>query len=67
MSKKDPQEVLGSMENFAVEELDDKDLEEVAGGVIENGNCYGCTGPVPGDPTNGNCHGCGPGSGGELE
>jgi len=52
-------------EKIEVTELEDGDLEEVAAGLMddgENGNCYGCTGEPPSGYENGNCHGCGEGA-----
>jgi hypothetical protein len=66
MSEKKPEEVVRSLGDFEVTELDDQDLDAVAGGVT-NGNCScpGNTNPPTGFD-NGNCSCAAPG-GTELE
>lgn len=46
MNDKKPEEIVETPEPFDVEELEDKELEEVAGGVsspvlpVDDGNCH---------------------------
>jgi hypothetical protein len=61
MQNKDPENALEELNEVDVTELDDKSLEEVAGGMVElactNGNCNGCE-PGTKDPNgcaNSNC------------
>lgn len=61
MSDKRPEDVLQELDDLEVTELDDKQLEGVAGGLVEegclNGNCNGCA-PGTKDPngcSNSNC------------
>jgi hypothetical protein len=47
MADQDQEKRALEIENLEVSELEEQDLEEVAGGdpVIVNGNCYGCQDP----------------------
>lgn len=57
-----------ALDSFEVMELDDTELEEVAGGVPTNGNCDCPSCPQPPEGfDNGNCSCCqGGGGGGEI-
>lgn len=51
MHHEDPEHALEALNEVDVTELDDKSLEEVAGGGMIEEGC-----------TNGNCNGCAPGT-----
>ena len=51
MSSKKPEDAIKDLENVEVTELDDKDLDAVAGGMMAESECL-----------NGNCNGCPAGS-----